>query len=127
MSKYEINLGNKVYNVVVNKFTAESAELEINGHPYELQFKGPINTIMNSFTGASQTFTPPSMPPVPQFQSSQTAPVPAQPPPKASTSAPVTEGQTAVVAPIPGSIIAILVKVGDQIEVYERTNIKRMI
>jgi len=116
VSKYEINIGDKVYDVIVNKFTAESAELEINGHPYELQFKGPIKTIMDGVTGTSQAFTSPSMPSAQPVQPVQPTTAPAPALPKAPDSGQVTEGQTAVVAPIPGSIIEILVKVGDQIE-----------
>lgn len=116
MSKYEINLGHKVYNVIVNKFTAESAELEINGHPYELQFKGPIKTIMDGVTGTSKAFTPPFPASAQPVQPAQSVSAPAPSLPKSTDSEKITEGQTVIVAPIPGSIIEILVKVGDQIE-----------
>ena len=111
MRKYEIVIDKKVYNVTVNEFTQESAELEINGHPYALKFKGPLHTIMDGgIAGPAAQIESAVQPVQPQIQPS----IPPATQPAASPQ--VSDGQSGIAAPIPGSIINILVKVGDHIE-----------
>jgi glutaconyl-CoA/methylmalonyl-CoA decarboxylase subunit gamma len=108
MRKYEVSINNKQYSVVVKKYTQQDAELEINGTPYMVKLDAPV------------------MASAPQVQPMQPAPVQAvQPQPVQApvavqpaavpAPAPAAEGE-AVTAPIPGSILEILVKAGDQVK-----------
>jgi len=94
---------------LVKKFTLEDAELEINGKTYSVKLDGPIEAVSNSVQQV--------MAPAPQ------APRPVQAPAATTTSQPsapqpvVSAGSGDIVtAPIPGSILEVLVKEGDQVE-----------
>ncbi|MBT6613554.1 MAG: biotin/lipoyl-binding protein, partial [Deltaproteobacteria bacterium] len=109
MQKYEVTINQKDYSVLVKKFTLEDAELEINGKTYSVKLDGPIEAVSNSVQQV--------MAPAPQ------APRPVQAPAATTTSQPsapqpvVSAGSGDIVtAPIPGSILEVLVKEGDQVE-----------
>ncbi|MBT4644076.1 MAG: biotin/lipoyl-binding protein [Deltaproteobacteria bacterium] len=114
MQKYEVTINQKDYSVLVKKFTLEDAELEINGKTYSVKLDGPIEAVSNS---VQQVMAPAPQAPAPQ------APRPVQAPAAATTSQPsapqpvVSAGSGDIVtAPIPGSILEVLVKEGDQVE-----------
>jgi len=114
--KYEITIDAKVFEVTVNSFSQESAELEINGHSYELEFKGPMKTVMDGNITAQAATKRPTLPDIKSVQSTPLATPPVQPAQPQAESTVTAAGQSAILAPIPGSIISILVEVGDQIE-----------
>ncbi len=106
MQKYEVTINQKDYSVLVKKFSQEEAELEINGKAYSIKLDGPIQTISSSGQPVS----------APVMQAHH----PAQAPVAAATSQPAAPQPTVsagsgdmVTAPIPGSILEILVKEGD--------------
>ncbi|MBU2647099.1 acetyl-CoA carboxylase biotin carboxyl carrier protein subunit [bacterium] len=110
MQKYEITINQKAYSVLVKKFTSENAELEINGKPYAVKLDGPIKTIAGSGQPAVSAVPAVSSPQVAQTPVSSISPQPTAPQPAA------VAGGDSVTAPIPGSILEILVKVGDSVE-----------
>ncbi len=101
MRKYEVSINDKQYSVVVKKYTQEDAELEINGTPYMVKLDAPV--IANT-------------PQVPPMQPQTLHPSPVPQPVAAPTQTPLepAEGE-AITAPIPGSILEILVKVGGSV------------
>jgi len=123
MRKYEVTINQKDYSVLVKKFTPDDAELEINGKLYNVKMDGPIRTIPGSgqFPGNAappmQMAAPVASPP-PVRQVVQTAqPVTKPSAPSTPAAASSSGNGDAVIAPIPGSILEILVKVGDRVEV----------
>ena len=116
MRKYEVTINQKDYSVLVKKFTSDDAELEINGKEYSVKMDGPIKTISSSGQAVgSVAASPQQMAPVsPPPQVQQTAMAPSAPAP--STSAPASASGDAVTAPIPGSVLEILVSVGDKVD-----------
>jgi biotin carboxyl carrier protein len=131
MRKYEVSINNKHYSVVVKKYTENDAELEINGKPYSVKLDAPITTNgaqLGPVPGPTQATpvvqaapvspAPVQAAPAPQPQAiptppPQAAPVPATP--ATPQAAPAVQGGEIIRAPIPGSILDILVKVGDAI------------
>lgn len=107
MQKYEVTINQKDYSVSVKKFTPEDAELEINGKTYSVKLDGPIKTI-SSGNQPVGTAVAPAPQPV-QVPAAGSAPKPPAPPP------PAAGGGDSVNAPIPGSILEILIKVGDSV------------
>jgi len=104
MQKYEVTINQKDYSVLVKSFTKEDAELEINGKTYAVKLDGPIQAISSA---GQQVAAPRPM----------QAPVAVNTPqPSAPQAAVATGGGDAVTAPIPGSILEILVKEGDSVE-----------
>jgi len=109
MQKYEVKINQKDYSVLVKKFTSEDAELEINGKTYSVKLDGPIQTISS---GGQQVAAPVAPAPIPvQAPVAVNTPQPSAPQPAVSAGA-----GDSVIAPIPGSIMEVLVKVGDQVE-----------
>lgn len=114
MRKYEVSINNKQYSVVVKKYTNQDAELEINGKPYQVTFDEPIAgsppNAQQVTAPPVQNFQPGTPPPQPQTQPAST-----EIPKTAPTAPPVSEGGINITAPIPGSVLSILVKVGDNV------------
>ena len=105
MRKYEVSINNKQYAVVVKKYTKQDAELEINGTSYLVKLDAPITAP----AAVSAPVQPQPTQPIQPVQPVQPIPQPqAQP---AASSAPA--GAEVIKAPIPGSILDVLVKVGE--------------
>ena len=124
MRKYEVSINNKQYSVVVKKYTGNDAELEINGKPYSVKLDAPITA------SGAQPSPIPAQEAQPVIQAVPASPAPTQaapapqpqaaptPAPQAAPQAPpaaVAQGGEVIRAPIPGSILDILVKVGDSV------------
>jgi glutaconyl-CoA/methylmalonyl-CoA decarboxylase subunit gamma len=120
MRRYEVTINNKDYSVLVRKYSPEGAEMDINGKPYAIKLDGPIRTVRHSkfstpYQGSTSEGT----------QAAPAAPTPIQPtvqPASQPEAAPAKQVGTApagagvIRAPIPGSILEILVKTGDTVE-----------
>lgn len=119
MRKYEVTINQKDYSVLVKEFSADAAELEINGKIYSISMDGPIKTISSTgqvFNNVAAPAQPIAAPQQVQQTAMAPAPAPASAPKAAAPSAAGGDGEF-VTAPIPGSILEILVKVGDQVDV----------
>lgn len=113
MRKYDVTVNNKTYSVSVKSFSPEAAVLDINGRNYVVKLDASIQLAPGSNNGQQSPVAPAAPPqPVPQ-------PVPTQPVTASSPPVPAQQpaaGDEAVVAPIPGSILEIPVKNGDEVK-----------
>ncbi len=117
MRKYEVSINNKQYSVVVKKYTQSDAELEINGKPYSVKLDAPITTggFQPTPVQGQPTSTVQPVPISPSPVQSAPAPQPQAPSAPQAAPTPIIEGGEVIRAPIPGSILEILVKVGDSV------------
>ncbi len=97
MRKYEVTINDKPFKINILELSAEQAELEVNGKAYTV-----------SIDRISQAQSPGSDKP-PVRSASSSAPV-------APACAQGAGGAGSVLAPIPGSIMDIYVKLGDKVE-----------
>ncbi len=110
MREYNMKIDDKSYTVIVRKFSSDKADLEINGKLYSVQFDLPKQTSPSTVSTASRL--PVSPPPVSSNHKLTTG-VPANRSPEKSKQV----GDLKIVpAPIPGSILQILVNEGDTVE-----------
>lgn len=116
MRKYEVRINEKDYSVLVKKFTSDDAELEINGKDYAIKMDGPIKTIPSNgqLLGSGGS---PVQQAAPAYAAApvQQAAAPVASTSKPSAPAPAAGSADAITAPIPGSVLEILVKVGDTV------------
>lgn len=113
MRRYDVSINNKQYSVVVKKYTQQDAELEINGKPYLVKLDAPITSspIMSAPIQSAPVQVPQPVYQPPQQH--QIAPAPVVAPAAAQSTKTASE---IIKAPIPGSILDILVKVGDAVK-----------
>jgi len=97
---YQLKIGGQDFAVEVGSLRAGILQVAVNGTPYEV-------TVVHE--GSSSIPRPTSVKPAP-YAAPQPTPAAAPPRPQASTA---VEG--AVLAPIPGLVVAISVKVGDAV------------
>jgi glutaconyl-CoA/methylmalonyl-CoA decarboxylase subunit gamma len=114
MRKYEVNINDKPYSILVEKYTSEHAELKINGKSYSVDINGMITGVVDN-TGefASQLSTPAA--PATPLQPVNTPMATTQAVPAPSTK-PSAGGDSVICAPIPGSILVIKVTEGDEVK-----------
>lgn len=114
MRKYEVSINKKQYSVVVKKYTQSEAELEINGKPYSVKLDAPITAGGAPVSAVQNTQM---QQPVQQqaAQAPAATPAPAPGPAASPAPAPPAQGGEVIKAPIPGSILEILVNVGDSV------------
>lgn len=92
MHSYEVTINNKPYHVIAKKYTPEQAELVIDGQPFLVNISSQVQSGM--FVPVAEHISVP----VASFQPTSAA-----------------KGDI-VSAPIPGTIIDILMNVGDRVE-----------
>jgi biotin carboxyl carrier protein len=97
MRKYDLKINDQAYSVQVLELSAEEAELEVNGKSYRVS----IGSITETLATESEA------PPLRSVSSTLPVGAPAQ-------GAAADAGS--VRAPIPGSIMAVFVKVGDKVQ-----------
>lgn len=100
MRIYELTVGNKPYNVKVKSFSSHQAELEVNGKLMKVDVKAIGDDLVGK--PVARAAAPSSAAPV------RAAPVAAKKMPVA--------GAGAITAPIPGAILEIFVKEGQEIK-----------
>ncbi|OPZ74031.1 MAG: 2-oxoglutarate carboxylase large subunit [Verrucomicrobia bacterium ADurb.Bin474] len=100
MRIYELTVGNKAYNVKVKSFSSHQAELEVNGKLMKVDVKAIGDDLVGK--PVARAAAPSSTAPV------RAAPVSAKKMPVA--------GAGAITAPIPGAILEIFVKEGQEIK-----------
>ncbi len=96
MKEYKININGNTYNVAVDEDTPGILEVEVNGTPYKVEVESKLKPLM----------VKPITKPV------QTHETVAKPAP--------SHDVTAIVSPLPGAILDICVKVGDEVKVGQK-------
>ena len=112
MKKYQYKVQGVDYEVEITEVEGKIARVNVNGIPFEIEMQKPINAAKHPALAATKrtvTVTPTEAP-----APAAVAPAPAKPAPQAA--APAGAG-TPVKAPLPGTINAIQVKVGDKVNV----------
>ena len=104
MNKFEYKVQGVDYEVEIEEMEGNIAKVSVNGIPFEVELKQPINP--------AKAITRPKV--VAPVAAAAPAPAPAARP--ASPAAPAGAG-AAVKAPLPGTISSINVKVGDKVNV----------
>ena len=104
MAKYEYKVQGVDYSVDIVDIEGTLAKVTVNGIPFDVELKTPISI-------GKQTKKPLAVKPV-------AAPVQGEAPKSEQTIQPVKAGEgNKVVAPLPGTIVSIPVKVGDAVAV----------
>ena len=112
MKKYQYKVQGVDYEVEITEVEGKIARVNVNGIPFEIEMQKPINAAKHPALAATKrtvTVTPTEAP-----APAAVAPAPAKPAPQAA--APAGAG-IPVKAPLPGTINAIQVKVGDKVNV----------
>ena len=115
MKTYKYKVQGVEYEVEIAEVEGKIAKVNVNGIPFEIEMQKPINAAKHPALAATKrsASTAPAEPVAPVA----TAPVqPAAKPQPAQPAAPAGAG-TPVKAPLPGTINAINVKVGDTVAV----------
>ena len=108
MNKYQYKVQGVDYEVEIEEVEGNIAKVNVNGIPFEVELQQPINAAKHP------TIVKPKVEaPKPVAAAPVAAPAAAQP---AAPAAPASSGN-AVKAPLPGTINAINVKVGDTVAV----------
>jgi biotin carboxyl carrier protein len=108
MRRYQLTIGDKAFEVEIVSLRGDQARVLVNGRPYEVKFQPPGR-------GAAVPAPPPRV-----AKAAAPPPPRAAPPPPPKVVKPLPTGELgAVVAPMPGSILDVLVKVGDQVKIGE--------
>ena len=104
MNKYQYKVQGVDYNVEIEEVSGNLAKVNVNGIPFEVELQQPIN--------AAQAITRPKV----SAPKSAPAAAPAAAPSVAAPAAtPVAGNGTSVKSPLPGTITAVNVKVGDKV------------
>jgi biotin carboxyl carrier protein len=114
MKTYKYKVQGVDYEVEIAEVEGKIAHVNVNGIPFEIEMQKPINAAKHPALAATKRTTPaaPVTPAAAPVQSAQPVanPQPAQPAAAAGAGTPVK-------APLPGTINAINVKVGDTVAV----------
>ena len=103
MKEYKLKINGNDYDVTINNIENLRAEVEVNGTPYQVEFEKPIST-KPSLTKIAR--------PAPAPVSESGAPVVSKPV--------VSSNAGAVVSPLPGVILDVLVKEGDVVKMGQK-------
>ena len=104
MNKYQYKVQGVDYNVEIEEVSGNLAKVNVNGIPFEVELQHPINAAQA--TPRPKVSAPKSAP--------DAAPA-AAPSVAAPAAAPVAGNGTSVKSPLPGTITAVNVKVGDKV------------
>ncbi len=110
MRRYQLTIGGKTYEIEVLSLTGEQAQVLVNGRTYDVNFR-PLAPGAVPPAAPQPAPSRPVAPPRPVVPPSSAAPAAPAPEKPAGAAAP-----GAVMAPMPGSILEVLVQVGDQVQ-----------
>jgi glutaconyl-CoA decarboxylase len=107
MRRYQITIEGKLFDVEIVSVAGETARVVVNGRPYEARF-----------TTSAAPARPEAAPPPPPKPAAPPPPPPRPTPaPAAIEPAALAGTGNAVLAPMPGSVLDVLVKVGDAVKI----------
>ena len=106
MNKYQYKVQGVDYDVEIEEVEGNLAKVSVNGIPFEVELKRPINPV-HAIKKPKVAAPKPAAP----------APAPAVAAPKPAAPAAAPGSGNPVKAPLPGTISSISVKVGDQVNV----------
>ena len=106
MNKYQYKVQGVDYDVEIEEVEGNLAKVSVNGIPFEVELKRPINPV-HAIKKPKVAAPKPAAP----------APAPAAAAPKPAAPAAALGSGNPVKAPLPGTISSISVKVGDQVNV----------
>ena len=109
MGRYRLTIGDKTFEVEVLGIQGEQARVLVNGRPYNVKYQALT-------PGAAVAAAPPapSRAAAPPRSAAPARPEPPVAPPPEKPGAATEPG--VVLAPMPGSILDVLVKVGDKVQ-----------
>lgn len=110
MKKYQYKVQGVDYEVEIAEVEGKIAKVNVNGIPFEIEMQKPINAAKHPALAATKRTAPAAAAPAAPVQ-------PVEKPRPAAPAAPAAGAGNAVKAPLPGTINAINVKVGDTIAV----------
>ncbi len=112
MKKYKYKVQGVEYEVEIAEVEGKIAKVNVNGIPFEIEMQKPINAAKHPALAATKhtASAAPAAQPAPA-----PAPVPAGSPAGGKPAAAAAGAGTAIKAPLPGTINAINVKVGDKV------------
>ena len=113
MKKYQYKVQGVDYEVEIAEVEGKIARVNVNGIPFEIEMQKPINAAKHPALAATKRA---SSAPAASAAPVAAAPVAAAPAKPAPAAAPAGAGN-AIKAPLPGTINAINVKVGDTVAV----------
>ena len=112
MKTYQYKVQGVDYEVEIVEVEGKIARVNVNGIPFEIEMQKPINAAKHPVLAATKRTTPVAAASVTPFTPTAAQPVAVQTQPTQSAGA-----GTPVKAPLPGTINAINVKVGDTVAV----------
>lgn len=113
MKKYQYKVQGVDYEVEIAEVEGKIARVNVNGIPFEIEMQKPINAAKHPALAATKRASSAPAAPAAPVAAAPVAAAPAKPAPAA---APAGAGN-AIKAPLPGTINAINVKVGDTVAV----------
>ena len=113
MNKYQYKVQGVDYEVEIAEVEGKIARVNVNGIPFEIEMQKPINAAKHPALAATKRASSTPTAPAAPVAAAPVAAAPAKPAPAA---APAGAGN-AIKAPLPGTINAINVKVGDTVAV----------
>ena len=114
MKKYQYKVQGVDYEVEIAEVEGKIAKVNVNGIPFEIEMQKPINAAKHPVLAATKRAAAAAPAEAPAASAPAAAPAPAAP--AAQPAAPAGAGN-ALKAPLPGTINAINVKVGDKVNV----------
>lgn len=110
MKEFKMTINGNEYSVVVNDVEENIAEVEVNGMPFKVTLDKPMRKTSPSVQAAA--IRPAAV---------SAGPAAAKPAPVAPVAKPVAESSGgAVKSPLPGVILEVKVKVGDEVKVGQK-------
>ena len=115
MKTYKYKVQGVDYEVEIAEVEGKIAKVNVNGIPFEIEMQKPINAAKHPALAATKRTAPQAA--AAATVTPAAAAAPAQPAAKPQPAQPAAGNGTPLKAPLPGTITAINVKVGDQVAV----------